>query len=130
LGITYRDGADPRNAKFIELGTDFAAASRGMPKEDVLSQEVRQQRRALTLAWSAAGSLLILTVAATTAGVLAYHAQQQAVEAQRRANDQKQIAEQQRDRAEKKLAAATDTANSLVFDLAGRFGYPPLVGHP
>ena len=32
----------------------------GMPKEDLLSQEVRQQRRALTLAWSAAGSLLIL----------------------------------------------------------------------
>ena len=45
-------GADPRDAKFIEAGADFAAAIHGMPKEDLLSQEVRQQRRALSLAWS------------------------------------------------------------------------------
>ena len=78
-----------------------------MPKEDLLSQEVRQQRRALTLAWSAAASLLILAVAATTAGVFAYRAQQEAIV--------------QRNRAEATLAAATKTANSLVFDLAQRF---------
>ncbi|MGH6736643.1 MAG: PQQ-binding-like beta-propeller repeat protein [Methyloceanibacter sp.] len=60
----YREGADPRNAHFIELGADFAAAIRGMPKEDLLSQEVRQQRRALTLAMSAAASLLVFAVAA------------------------------------------------------------------
>ena len=36
--------------RFIELGADFAAAIHGMPKEDLLSQEVRQQRRALSLA--------------------------------------------------------------------------------
>jgi hypothetical protein len=53
----YRDGADPGDAKFTELAADFAAAIHGMPKEDLLSQEVRQQRRALTLAWSAAGSV-------------------------------------------------------------------------
>ena len=44
----YRDGADARDARFIEAGADFAAAIHGMPKEDLLSQEVRQQRRALT----------------------------------------------------------------------------------
>jgi hypothetical protein len=60
----YRDGADPRNTQFIELGADFAAAIHGMPKEDLLSQEVRQQRRALTLAWGAAASLLVLLGAA------------------------------------------------------------------
>ena len=37
------------------------------------------------------------------------------------ANEQRQIAEQQRQRAEDTLAAATKTANSLVFDLAQRF---------
>jgi hypothetical protein len=42
----YRDGADKRDAKFTELAADFAAAIRGMPKEDLLSQEVKQQRRA------------------------------------------------------------------------------------
>jgi hypothetical protein len=56
----WREGADPRNAKFLEAGADFAAAIRGIPKEDLLSQEVRQQRRALMLAWSAAGLLLLL----------------------------------------------------------------------
>ena len=35
--------------------------------------------------------------------------------------EQRQIAEQQRKRAEDTLAAATKTANSLVFDLAQRF---------
>ena len=56
----YREGADPRDGRFIEAGADFAAAIHGMPKEDLLSQEVRQQRRALRLAWGAAASLLIL----------------------------------------------------------------------
>src|SRR6266704_65372 len=80
----YRDGADPRDARFIEAGADFAAAIHGTPKEDLLSQEVRQQRRALTLAWSAAGALLVLAVAATGAGIFAYRAQQQAVAAEQR----------------------------------------------
>src|SRR5262249_29347760 len=48
----YREGADKRDARFTELAADFAAAIRGMPKEDLLSQEVRQQRRALRLAFS------------------------------------------------------------------------------
>jgi tetratricopeptide (TPR) repeat protein len=56
----YRTGADKRDSRFTELAADFAAAIRGIPKEDLLSQEVRQQRRALTLAWSAAGSLAVL----------------------------------------------------------------------
>ena len=102
-----RAAASKRDAKFTELAADFAAAIRGTPKEDLLSQEVRQQRRALTLAWSAAASLLVLAVAATAAGVLAYREQREAVA--------------QRDRAEQTLAAATKTANSLVFDLAQRF---------
>jgi tetratricopeptide (TPR) repeat protein len=112
VGLTaYRDGADQRDAKFIELGADFAAAIRGMPKEDLLSQEVRQQRRALTLAWSAAGALLLLATAATGAGVLAYRAQQQAVRAEQQA-----VAE--RDTATRNFKLAQKTADSLVFDIA------------
>ena len=107
----YREGAahaaNKRDAKFTELAADFAAAIHGMPKEDLLSQEVRQQRRALTLAWSAAASLLILAVMATAAGILAYREEQEAVT--------------QRNRAEQALTAATKTANSLVFGLAQRF---------
>ena len=58
----YREGADKDGAKFTELAADFAAAIRGMPKEDLLSQEVRQQRRALALATTAAAALLVLAI--------------------------------------------------------------------
>ncbi len=96
----YRAGAAPRDAKFRELGADFAAAIRGIPKEDLLSEEVRQQRRALRLAWSAAGSLLVLAVLAGW---------------------QWQVATAQRQRAENALTTATGTANTLVFELAQEF---------
>src|SRR5262249_47159510 len=110
----YRDGADKRDARFTELAADFAAAIRGMPKEDLLSQEVKQQRRALTLAWSAAGLLLVL------AG-LAVWQWKTALDNERAAIEQKQIAQQQRDRAERTLAAASRTANDLVLNLAAEF---------
>ena len=96
----YRDGADPRNAHFTSLAADFAAAIHGVPKEDLLSQEVRQQRRALSLAWSAAATLLIL------AGLAGW---------------QWREALAQRNRAEHTLAAATATTNGLVTNLALRF---------
>ena len=93
----YRDGADPRDARFIELGADFAAAIHGTPKEDLLSQEVRQQRRALQLAMSAAAIMLLLAVGAVAAGLIARY---------------------QADRAEKNFAAAKDTVNGLIFNIA------------
>jgi tetratricopeptide (TPR) repeat protein len=103
---SYREGADKGDAKFTELAADFAAAIHGTPKEDLLSQEVRQQRRALVLASTAAAGLLLLTIVATGAGVIAYQAQREAVA--------------QRNRAERTLTAATETANSLVRDIAVR----------
>ena len=77
---------------------------RGVPKEDLLSQELRQQRRALRLAWLAASALLVFAVAAAWQWSAAV--------------EQRRIAQEQRDRAERSLAIATDTANTLVFDLA------------
>jgi tetratricopeptide (TPR) repeat protein len=101
---SYRDRPDPRDGKFIEAGADFAAAIHGIPKEDLLSQELRQQRRALSLAWSAAGVLLLLAGAAVWQW-------QEALAAQR-------LAQEQRDRAERTLAAATETANTFILDMA------------
>jgi tetratricopeptide (TPR) repeat protein len=94
----YRGGANPRHSKFIELSADFAAAIHGMPKEDLLSQEVRQQRRTLTLAWSAAGSLLVL---ASLAGW------------------QWNIAKKNEARANRNFSAAKKAADGLIIDLAG-----------
>ncbi len=100
----YRDRPNVRDGRFIEAGADFAAAIHGVPKEDLLSQELRQQRRALSLAWSAAGFLLLL------AGLAGWQ-WRTALEAQR-------LAQAQRDRAERTLAAATETANTFIFDMA------------
>ena len=56
----YRDGADPRSAKFIDLGADFASAIRGVPKEDLMSEEIRQERRTRRIAVGVAGFVLVL----------------------------------------------------------------------
>lgn len=110
----YRDGVSPRDSQFVEICADFAAPIRGLRKEDLLSEEVRQQRRALMLAWSAVGSLVIL------AGAAAWQ-WNEAVEAGRRAVTQ-------RDRAERTLAATTAMTNDLVMDVAvkirNRLGIP------
>jgi tetratricopeptide (TPR) repeat protein len=107
----YRESAGTRGAKFTELAADFAAAIRGMPKEDLLSQEVRQQRRALALAWSAAGSLLVL------AGIAGWQ-WKSSVAAERQALEQRQIARDQRDRAEYNFDIAKQAADDVVFQLA------------
>jgi MTH538 TIR-like domain (DUF1863)/WD domain, G-beta repeat len=60
----YRGGSISMGTEFMGLGADFAAAIHGIPKEDLLSEEVRQQRRARTLAGTAATLLVALLVAA------------------------------------------------------------------
>jgi tetratricopeptide (TPR) repeat protein len=117
----YRDAASPRDSKFLELGADFAAAIRGMPKEDLLSQELRQQRRALTLAYSGVATLAVLMVIAGWQWRVAVENEKRAVANEQVATEQKQIAQQQRDRAERTLATATRTANDMVFSLAQDF---------
>jgi len=100
----YRDIVDPDNVDFTSLAADFASIIHGQPKEDLLSQEVLQQRRALRLAWSAAGALTVLTLSTAAGGIAAYLSRQEAIA--------------QRDRAERTVTAATSTANSLVGDVA------------
>ena len=113
----YRDGANPRDAKFTELAADFAAAVHGMPKEDLLSQELRQQRRALTLAWGAAVALLLLAGAALWQLRVALLAEQIATEQRHIAEQQTVIAKSEATRAERNFGAAKDTIDFVIFDL-------------
>jgi tetratricopeptide (TPR) repeat protein len=94
---TYRDGANPRDGKFADLAATFAASIHGIPKEDLLSQEVQQQRRALMLAWSAAALLFLLTGAAAWQWSAAIKSEQ---------------------RAERNFGVAKDTVDRVIFDLA------------
>lgn len=97
---SHRKGASHRDSRFAHLAANFAATIRGIAKEDLLSEEVRQQRRALRLAGSAAILLAVFL------GLAAW---------------QWQVARLQRDRAEHTLAAATGTATSLIADVEVKF---------
>jgi hypothetical protein len=108
----YRGGSIPTGTEFMGLGADFAGAIHGIPKEDLLSEEVRQQRRARTLAGTAATLLVALLVAAgwqwrvaeTQRGIA--EAQTKVAEAQtKEAQTQRNEAQLQRDKARAQLLA-------------------------
>jgi chromosome segregation ATPase len=105
----HRSSATTSSSSFIDLAAEFAATIRGIPKDDLLSQEVRQQRQALRLAWSAVGSLLVLASLAGHQWKLTAHAERTAVE-------QKQVAEEQRQNAEA-FYTATQRLNSQIAQL-------------
>jgi hypothetical protein len=114
----HREVPDHRDPKFVDAAADLAAAVHGLPKEDLLSQEMRQQKRALRLAWSAAASLLLLAGGAGWQWWEAETAKRAALAAEKTATEQKQVAETERDRAEKNLALARSAADDLVFKVA------------
>jgi hypothetical protein len=54
-----------RHRKFANLVADLAAVIHGLPKEDLLTEEMRQKKWSLKLAWSTVALLLVLaTIAA------------------------------------------------------------------
>jgi hypothetical protein len=116
----YAGGADLREPKFTELGADLAAIVHGTPKEDLLSQEVRQQKRALTLAWSAAGLLLLLVTLAGLGWKTAYEQTHVALEQRNEAESALKIAEQQRKIVQEqrdRLAVATGAASLIAVQI-------------
>ena len=94
---SFRDDLSTTDQKFMAAGADFAAAMHGRPKEDLLSEEVRQQRLALRLAGSAVISLVAFLVIAGWQWVKA---------------------ETERMKAERNSTAAQGAAHALVFDMA------------
>jgi TIR domain len=62
---------DLNNAGFRSAVADIAAAVRGVPKDELESEEVRQHRRTVRTAWAAAGALLVLTIAAIASTIYA-----------------------------------------------------------
>ncbi|WP_345710600.1 toll/interleukin-1 receptor domain-containing protein [Kineococcus glutinatus] len=67
-----------RHPRFRECVADIAAPLRGVPKDDLIGEEVRQHRRALRLARAAVVSLCTLLVAAVVAAAVAVEQRGQA----------------------------------------------------
>jgi WD40 repeat protein len=71
---------DLRHVRFRDTVADIAAAIRGIPKDDLASEEVRQHRRTIRTAWTGGIAILALGVAATVGAIVAFNAQQDAEE--------------------------------------------------
>lgn len=99
----HREAPNVRDPHLVERGADLAAAIHGIPKDDLLSQELLQQRRAVALAWTTATVLLLF------ASVAAWQ--------WREATVAKQTAERERDRAAHNYAIAADSAENVAFRL-------------
>jgi WD40 repeat protein len=78
---------DLSNPDFSAAVADVASAIRGIPKDELASEEVRQHRRTVRTAWAAGAVVLLLGIAATVAAIVAVgqsnEAQNQRDEAQR-----------------------------------------------
>jgi outer membrane protein assembly factor BamB len=62
---------DLNNPEFSAAVADIASAIRGVPKEELASEEVRQHRRTVRTAWAAGIALLALVVLAGAAAIYA-----------------------------------------------------------
>jgi hypothetical protein len=69
---------DLNNAAFRGAIADVASAIRGVPKDELESEEVRQHRRTVRTAWGAGIALLALVLLASTAAVYAVGQQNRA----------------------------------------------------
>jgi WD40 repeat protein len=84
---------DLRNGEFRSQMAALAAPIHGMAKEDLEGEDVRLHRRALRLAWAAAGALVLLTLAAIATSALAVNSASAARRSERRALEQQQRAD-------------------------------------
>jgi WD40 repeat protein len=63
------DQLDLQDPRFADAIADVASTIRGIPKDDLASEEVRQHRRTVRTAWAAGVALLALTVVAVGASI-------------------------------------------------------------
>jgi WD40 repeat protein len=100
---------DLRNGRFRDVVADIASSLRGIPKDDLESEEVLQHRRTRRTAWSAGIALAVLAVAAVTGAVIS-------VDQRNRAEAQRLLADAETVRAEsaESLARSRELAASAI----------------
>jgi WD40 repeat protein len=103
---------DLNNASFRAAVADIASAIRGVPKDELESEEVRQHHRTIRTAWAAAVALLLLVIVAGAAAIFANGQRLEADEQRVAAEDNATEAATQRDVAERQ----TNIAEELAFE--------------
>jgi WD40 repeat protein len=99
-----------RHSRFHDALAELAAPIRGIPKEELAGEDVRQHRRARRLARTAVSALAGLTVVALVAGAVAWDQRGQARDERFTAEEQRAIAEEQARRADDQAVIAEDQA--------------------
>lgn len=68
-----RETADlsDRDARYRDAVATLAAALHGVPKDELTGEDIREHRRQVRIAWTAAAALAVLAVGATIAGAIA-----------------------------------------------------------
>ncbi|MEA2959878.1 MAG: hypothetical protein QOJ58_5933, partial [Alphaproteobacteria bacterium] len=84
---------DQSNPRLRECVADVAATLRGVPKDMLVGEHIRQHRRTLRLARGAVIALVMLLIAAVVAAVVAVGQRNQAVEAQHATTVRAMVAE-------------------------------------
>lgn len=92
---------DLRNSRFRAAVADVASALRGVAKDELESEEVRQHRRTIRTAWAAGVALVVLTGASVVASVYANQQRAEAESQRSEAESQRAEAESQRAEAER-----------------------------
>jgi WD40 repeat protein len=83
---------DPRDGRFLDAVAELAAPLRGVAKDELAGEEVRQHRRTIRTARAAATALAVLLVAAVVAATLAFVQRGEARDQRARAEEQTVLA--------------------------------------
>ena len=94
------DQLDLKNPAFADAVSDLAAPMRGVPKDELASEEVRQHRRTIRTAWAAGVLVAVLGFASVAFAI--------------QANDQRREAERQTELAEANAAAEAEARREAV----------------
>jgi len=103
---------DLSNPRFSGVIADIAAPMRGVPKDELESEEVRQHRRTVRTAWAAGIALLALVVVASGAAVFAIGQQNRANDEATRASELAQQEAAARQDAEEQQQVALAAADA------------------
>lgn len=87
---THVSRSDPR---FRDAVATLAATLHGMPKDEIIGEDVRRHRNAKRLAWSAVGALALLLAATSITAWIAVQQREEAVRQRELAEDRQRLAE-------------------------------------